>query len=69
MPILTVLAVNAGVCVALFALLWLAGLRLRDVTFVDAFWALGMVAMAWSSLAATGPLTAFFRAALVWLLG
>ena len=37
MPILTVLAVNAGVCVALFALLWLAGLRLRDVTFVDAF--------------------------------
>ncbi len=57
MPILTVLAINAGVCVALFALLWLAALRLKDVTFVDAFWALGMVTLAGSSLVATGGLT------------
>lgn len=57
MPILTVLAINAGACVALFAVLWLVALRLRDVTFVDAFWALGMVTMAWSSQIATGPMT------------
>lgn len=42
--------VNLAIGVALFFVLWLVSLRLRDVSFVDAFWALGMVVLAISSL-------------------
>ncbi len=49
MEVLGLLAVNAGVSVACFAALWLIGIALKDVTFVDAWWALGMVVLAISS--------------------
>jgi steroid 5-alpha reductase family enzyme len=37
---------NLAMAIGLFFLLWLVALRLRDVSFIDAFWALGMVVMA-----------------------
>ncbi|GJL96460.1 MAG: membrane protein [Hyphobacterium sp.] len=40
---------NLALAIGLFLLLWLVALRLRDVSFIDAFWALGMVVMAISS--------------------
>jgi steroid 5-alpha reductase family enzyme len=46
MSVLTVLATNALVLVALFLILWLVTLKTRDVTPVDSVWALGMVALA-----------------------
>jgi steroid 5-alpha reductase family enzyme len=57
MSILMLFAVNAAVCVALFLAMWGVGLVLRDVTFVDSVWALGMVVLAVSSFIATGPST------------
>jgi steroid 5-alpha reductase family enzyme len=55
MPVLTILATNAAVCVVLFATLWVVCMRLKDVTMVDAFWALGMVTLAVSTyLQSTG---------------
>lgn len=42
MEILTVLAINAATVIAAFVVLWLIGLIIRDVTMVDAWWALGM---------------------------
>ncbi|WP_396592619.1 DUF1295 domain-containing protein [Brevundimonas sp. R86498] len=44
--ILILLATNAVVVFALMIALWLVGLKLRDVTYVDAFWALNMVIVA-----------------------
>ncbi len=48
---------NALVCVGLFTALWLFCLRIRDVTMVDSFWALGMVMLAGSSFLFTGAAT------------
>jgi len=45
---------NALISAACFAGLWLIGVRLRDVTFVDAWWGLGMALLAGASFAATG---------------
>ena len=45
---------NAGISVALFTLLWLLNLRTRDPSFIDSIWALGMVALAWSSFVRVG---------------
>ncbi len=36
------LAFNAGVSAACFLVLWLAALRLKDVSFIDSWWALGI---------------------------
>ena len=46
MTIPTLLAVNAAILVACFVALWAIALRMRDVTPVDSFWALGMVIVA-----------------------
>ena len=54
MSVVTVLAVNAAVLTGLFLALWLVSIRLRDVTFIDSVWALGMVVMAASTLVQTG---------------
>jgi steroid 5-alpha reductase family enzyme len=45
---------NAAVVILCFGVLWRIGIRLRDVSFVDAWWALGMVVLAWTSFFASG---------------
>jgi steroid 5-alpha reductase family enzyme len=40
------LAINLGVCFVSFVILWAIGSAIRDVTFVDAWWALGLAFMA-----------------------
>lgn len=42
----TVLAVNFALCVAGFLVLWLVGSAIRDVSFIDSVWALGMGGLA-----------------------
>ncbi len=44
-----ILLVNAAVSAACFFVLWLVSLRLQDVSFVDSWWALGIVALALST--------------------
>jgi steroid 5-alpha reductase family enzyme len=38
--------------------LWMISLKLRDVSFIDAFWAFGMVLLAWSSWLQAGATSA-----------
>ena len=47
MPLLTLLLINAAVSALAFVALWLIGLRLKDVSFVDAWWGVGMALIAW----------------------
>lgn len=54
MTIAVLLLQNALIVAVCFAVLWLIALRIRDVSFVDAWWALGMVVLAWSSFFGTG---------------
>lgn len=44
-----ILVVNAAILIAAIVLLWLVSLRLRDVSFIDSFWAFGMVMLAVST--------------------
>ncbi|MGZ5931676.1 MAG: DUF1295 domain-containing protein [Rhizomicrobium sp.] len=53
-PIAMLLLQNALIVAVCFAILWRIALRIRDVSFVDAWWALGMVVLAWSSFFGTG---------------
>ncbi len=46
---LSLLAANFGLLVAAILGLWAYSTRIRDVSFIDAFWAFGMVLLAWSS--------------------
>lgn len=41
-----ILAVNAGLLAAIMLALWAISVRIRDVSFIDAFWPLGMVILA-----------------------
>ncbi len=50
----TVLAVNAAALLAAILLLWAYSVRIRDVSFIDAFWAFGMVLLAWATWAQSG---------------
>lgn len=43
------LVANAAVLAVCYVLLWLISLRTRDPSFVDSWWPLGMVLMAWTS--------------------
>jgi steroid 5-alpha reductase family enzyme len=52
--IATILGINLGICIASFVILWAIGCAVKDVTFVDAWWALGLAFMA---------VTTFFQAA------
>ncbi|WP_333588182.1 DUF1295 domain-containing protein [Phenylobacterium sp.] len=52
MSIWLLLALNALVLILAFGLLWAVSLRLRDVSFIDAWWPTGMALLAWTSLAA-----------------
>lgn len=52
-----ILAVNAGLLAAIMLALWAISVRIRDVSFVDAFWPFGMVLLALSTwLQADGPI-------------
>ena len=52
--VLQVLAVNfAGLLLVILAL-WAIARAIRDVSFVDAFWAFGMVLLAWGTVSQTG---------------
>jgi len=44
--IATILAVNLALCVVAFLILWRVGVAIRDVSFIDAVWGLGMGALA-----------------------
>lgn len=46
---------NGLISAACFFGLWLISLRLKDVSFVDAWWGLGMVVLALASFVASGP--------------
>ncbi len=48
---------NAAIVALCFFGLWQVAIRLRDVSFVDSWWALGMVVLAWASFANSGPLS------------
>jgi steroid 5-alpha reductase family enzyme len=50
-----VMAGAALVAATLMLLLWLASLRLRDVSIVDPFWGPGFAAIAWAALGVAGP--------------
>ena len=54
MGIVALLGMNALVSALCFAGLWLLSLRLKDVSFIDSWWALGMVVIAVSSYFFTG---------------
>ena len=54
MPLLTVLAINAAVSAVAFLALWLISLRLKDVSFIDAWWGPGMALLACSTVETTG---------------
>jgi steroid 5-alpha reductase family enzyme len=49
-----VLALNAAALLAAILLLWAYSVRIRDVSFIDAFWAFGMVLLAWATWAQSG---------------
>jgi steroid 5-alpha reductase family enzyme len=46
---LSLLATNFALLMAAILLLWFYATRIRDVSFIDAFWSFGMVLLAWSS--------------------
>lgn len=48
------LAINFIVLLAIILILWRISVRIRDVSFIDAFWAFGMVLLAWVSWASAG---------------
>ena len=50
----SLLALNATALLAAILLLWAYSVRIKDVSFIDAFWAFGMVLLAWASWAQSG---------------
>ncbi|WP_447760771.1 DUF1295 domain-containing protein [Sphingopyxis panaciterrae] len=49
-----VLAVNFIGLIVMILFLWRAAVAIRDVSFIDAFWALGMVMLAWGTASQAG---------------
>jgi len=49
--IASVLLVDLALSALLFLILWLISLRTKDPSFIDAWWALGVVVLAWSTFA------------------
>ncbi|QUD89488.1 DUF1295 domain-containing protein [Phenylobacterium montanum] len=54
---LQILVINALVLVALFLVLWRVAIAIKDVSFIDAVWALGMVVMAATTFLQVGQPT------------
>ncbi|MGH8336048.1 MAG: DUF1295 domain-containing protein [Gammaproteobacteria bacterium] len=50
----SLLAVNAVALLAAILALWAYSVRIRDVSFIDAFWAFGMVLLTWATWAQSG---------------
>ena len=48
------LGVNFAALIAVVLILWGVAVRIRDVSFIDAFWAFGMVLLAWASVLQVG---------------
>lgn len=46
---LPLLAINLAILIAVILLLWRISVRIGDVSFIDAFWAGGMVILSWTS--------------------
>lgn len=44
-----ILLTNFALAAALFAALWWVSVRIKDPSFIDAWWALGIVVLAWAS--------------------
>lgn len=63
--VLTMLGLNFAGLIAVILILWAIAVRLRDVSFIDAFWAFGMVLLAWASAGQVGTAAPHGR----WLLG
>ncbi|WP_374524576.1 DUF1295 domain-containing protein [Sphingopyxis sp.] len=59
------LGMNFAALIAAVLILWAVAVRIRDVSFIDAFWAFGMVLLAWASAGQAGTETPHGR----WLLG
>lgn len=55
MAILALLTVNALVTVVCFIALWILSLIIKDVSFIDSWWALGLVVIAGVSFMNTSP--------------
>ena len=53
MNLLESLGLNFGLLVMIMIVLWLISIRIRDVSFIDAFWAYGMAIMASASFVQT----------------
>ncbi len=54
MPLWQLLALNALILTAIYGVLWALAIRLRDVSFIDAWWPTGMALLAWTSLMFSG---------------
>ena len=54
MQIALLLLQTFAISAALFVLLWLINLRTRDPSFIDSWWGLGMVVIAWASFLIVG---------------
>ena len=48
-PLAPMLLINAAALVTVILLLWRYSVRISDVSFIDAFWAFGMVLLAWAT--------------------
>jgi steroid 5-alpha reductase family enzyme len=55
--ILQLLALNFAILVTIIVALWWLATRIRDASFIDAFWAFGMVILALASWLHSGPPT------------
>jgi steroid 5-alpha reductase family enzyme len=47
--VLLVLALNFAISALLFIILWRVSVRINDPSFIDSWWALGVVVLAWST--------------------
>jgi steroid 5-alpha reductase family enzyme len=54
MSIAHLLLQNLAVTVVCFLILWRVGVAVKDASIVDAYWALGMVILAWASFLGSG---------------
>ncbi len=45
----SVLGINAVALLVIILFLWVVAVRIRDVSFIDAFWSFGMVLLSWAS--------------------
>jgi len=54
MEIVQLLILNFTIATVLFLSLWLVNVRIKDPSFIDSLWALGMVLISWTSFLFTG---------------